>query len=368
MLETLNRVDLLPPDPPALARRGPYVAGVRTLAVPGSAPERGLTVELWYPAAPGTVPGGGYETLLRDGVTGIVLRGAARRDAPVAVGDWPLVILSHGYPGNRHLMAHLGEALATQGFRVAAPDHPGSTYGDKREFGETLLNRMGDVRAVADGLEAAAYAIVGYSMGGYGALVAAGCGVGPGALARHDAPPPEAYARWQYPEVDPRLKAILPIGPWGGRQGIWEDEGLARLAVPMLMMAGSSDTISGYEEGMLRIFRKAKGAPRWLLTFLGAGHNAAAPIPAPTEAFTPSEALDFLPAEHYRDPVWDTVWMNAVAQHFAHAFLALHLKGDAAMARYMAGDWHGFAPGAEVGLDWQALPGPQGASTVQGAG
>jgi len=34
------------------------------------------------------------------------------------------VIISHGYPGNRFLLSHLAENLASKGFVVAAPDHP----------------------------------------------------------------------------------------------------------------------------------------------------------------------------------------------------------------------------------------------------
>ncbi len=56
---------------------------------------------------------------------------------------------------------------------------------------------------------------------------------------------------------------------------------------------------------------------------------AAAPIPAPAEAHHTSPALDFPPAEHYVDPIWDTVLMNNIAQHIAATFLSRHLKGDA---------------------------------------
>jgi len=199
--------------------------------------------------------------------------------------------------------------------------------------------------------------------------VAGGAGIGPGAIARPDAPDPVAYARWQRPQVDARLAAILPIGPWGGQQGIWDAEGLSGLQVPMLMMAGSEDTVSGYEMGMVRIFREARQSDRMLLTFKGAGHNAAAPTLSPREAFIPSDRLRFLPAEHYCDPVWDTPRMNAVAQHCARAFLGLPLKGEAGMARYLTGDWAGFQPGTAEGLGWEArAPDAQGARTVQGAG
>ena len=65
------------------------------------------------------------------------------RDAApaAAAGGYPLVILSHGYPGNRYLLGHLGENLASKGFVVASIDHPDSTYDDQKAFASTLYNR-----------------------------------------------------------------------------------------------------------------------------------------------------------------------------------------------------------------------------------
>ncbi|MGL4320857.1 MAG: alpha/beta hydrolase family protein [Paracoccaceae bacterium] len=148
-----NRIDLIRPDAPALAARGPHPVGVRTLHLvdPGridvlrmtatSTPryDRPLPVELWYPAPPGTQQGTiTYNTLLRDGHRAIRLHGSAARDAPQAEGAFPLVIISHGYPGNRMLMSHLGENLASKGYVVASIDHTDSTYADKAAFGSTL--------------------------------------------------------------------------------------------------------------------------------------------------------------------------------------------------------------------------------------
>lgn len=79
----------------------------------------------------------------------------------------------------------------------------------------------------------------------------------------------------------------------------------------MLVMAGSADKISRYHTGMLLIFTEAVDSPRHLLTFVNAGHNAAAPDPAPVDAWKPSPHLDFHSCEHCADPVWDTLAMNS---------------------------------------------------------
>lgn len=342
MTSSFNRIDGVAADAPVLAGYGALAVGVRTEALD----YRGLVIEVWYPAdcdTELTKIGGVYDTLLRDGETSIRLYGRAVRDAAALAGDWPLVILSHGYPGNRMLMAHLGETLASRGYLVASIDHSGSTYADKSAFAETLVNRPLDTHFVADHLGAKAYAIIGYSMGGYGALVSGGAAVSVAAVAEHGT----ALAQHLSVRVDPRLRAIIPIGPWGRQVGIWDATGLAGLRVPALIMAGSADEISGYDTGMRKIFDEAPNA--MLLSFDGAGHNAAAPFPAPREAFTPFAGFSFLPAEHYADPVWDTVRMNGVAQHFATAFLGFHLKGDAAMAEYLDG-FAGFSATAAEGL------------------
>ena len=368
----MNRIDQIPADAPELAQPGPYPVGVETLhftnpdqvdvlrSQPGlQRADRPLTVELWYPAQAGTPSGTVYTTLLRDGHGLVRLHGAACRDAVQAVGSFPLVIISHGYPGNRLLMGHLGEKLASHGYVVASLDHTDSTYADKGALASTLVNRPADTayarRVLHDRADCSRTAIIGYSMGGYGALVSGGAAISPEALVMDEAPP---HGLWDFaltPKVDPSLKAIIPIGPWGRHRGLWDGDGMAQLKVPMLVMAGSADDISGYESGMRKIFTEATGVSRHLLTFEGAGHNAAAPYPAPAEAFAPSPHLDFLPAEHYADPVWDTVRMNSIAQHFARAFLDLHLKGETDKAAYLDGSWKGTTPDLRRGLIWESL-------------
>ena len=368
----MNRIDLTRPDAPELAYPGPHPVGVETLHLvnPGQIDmlastdricraDRRLVVELWYPARPGTGEGVPYQTILRDGHGTVVLQGAARRGAVQAAGAFPLVVLSHGYPGNRMLMAHLGEKLASQGYVVASVDHTDSTYADKGPLASTLVNRPLDTgfvkAALAGRADTAAWAIIGYSMGGYGALVSGGAGVAEAALTMEGAPPLGLWDIHRTPQVDPGLKAIVPIGPWGRHRGLWDAAGLAGLRVPMLVMAGSRDDISGYETGTRRIFTEATGVPRHLLTFVNAGHNAAAPYPAPAESWAVWPHLDFVPFDHYADPVWDTLRMNNIAQHFARAFLDLHLKGLTESAAYLDGAFKGFAPDTDRGLIWESL-------------
>ena len=361
-----NRIDGMRPDAPAFAAAGDLVVGVTTLTLtnPGqidivnatadAAPvyDRTLTVEVWYPAAAGTAPGGSYTALLRDGVTSVELLGQAARDAvPLAGAAYPLVILSHGYPGNRFLMSHLGENLASKGYVVASIDHADSTYDDMTAFGSTLVNRPWDQQFVLDqlaGLEgdlgaiidADNTAIIGYSMGGYGALIFAGAGVtalapdfsysAPQRLLDRNMAGSDSLAGL----ADPRLKAVVAFAPWGRNTDFWDAPGLAGIEKPLLLVAGSVDDISMYS-ALRQIFTETTGTTRHLLTFANANHNAGAPIPAPAESYAVSESLGYAPFDHYADPVWDNVRMNNISQHFVSVFLDLHLKGDAAMQPYL---------------------------------
>src|SRR5205085_6928457 len=93
---------------------------------------RTLTLEVWYPAAlsAGQKPGGEYRVITRDPAVMATIYGKAVRDAAPQHSVFPLVIISHGYPGNRFLMSHIGENLASKGFVCVAIDHKDSTYDD----------------------------------------------------------------------------------------------------------------------------------------------------------------------------------------------------------------------------------------------
>jgi predicted dienelactone hydrolase len=382
-----NRIDQVRPDAPELAAHGKFPIGVRTLQFvnPGQLDivrakagepmptyDRPLTVEVWYPAvAPAAPPArrpdglapGEYRVVTRDPRTLVVIQGKALRDAAPDArgGPYPLVIVSHGYPGNRYLLSHLAENLASKGYVVASIDHTDSTYSDQAAFASTLFNRpldqlfvlkamdrlnAGEATDAAGGalkrmVNANSTALIGYSMGGYGAVNAVGGGFTAASAQLAVAPPQGVLARRQTgnPEylasMDPRIKAVIAFAPWGWNAGFWDAAGLAGITTPVFYVAGSVDDVSGYSPGVRNLFEATRRAPRYLLTFENANHNAGAPMPAPAESWAPVPHLPAVPAAHYLDPVWDNVRMNNIAQHFATAFLGKYLRGDAAMDAYL---------------------------------
>ena len=366
-----NRIDVVTPAAPELAAFGPLNVGVRTISVtdknrpdilnikeggPVVRYDRTLTLEVWYPAslAAGQTPGGEYRVITRDPAVMATFYGRAVREAAVLTGaaPYPLVIISHGYPGNRFLMSHIGENLASKGFVAVSIDHKDSTYDDQKSFGSTLYNRPLDQLFVlneidrapgflAGVVDASRTGIIGYSMGGYGVLNVIGGGYSDASATFASAPPNKLLAERgasnpAYQKTrDPRVKAAIAIGPWGMQGGYWDAEGLKGIRTPVMFVAGSADDVSGYEKGTRAIYQAAVNADRYLLTFINANHNAAAPIPAPAEVLASAPTSTLNAYAHYADAVWDTARMNNIFNHFATAFLDVHLKGDVSKQAYL---------------------------------
>ncbi len=390
------------PDAPELAPRGEFKVGVRTIefvnkgqvdvlkSKGGIAPnyDRPIKVEVWYPA---NLHEGTEESIVYDEVMGtsndpkrplipFTFAGRASRDAaPIASnGAFPLIIVSHGYVGSRFLMTYLTENLASKGYVVVAIDHTESTFRDAAGFQSTLLNRSKDIlfvlNQVADlgkvnsknflsGIvDANNTALVGYSMGGYGALNVAGAGYsdasikvfgslsgGSKAIEVRTANNAEYKA-----SLDSRIKAVVAFAPWGMERGIWDSEGLKGLKTPTFFIAGSQDDISGYEKGIKAIYTGAINANRYMLTYMNARHNVA-PNPAPAESLKVGLHID----EYYRyaEPSWDSRRTNNINQHFITAFLGIHLKAKE-YGKYLSlkensneKTWTGFKPRSSTGLE-----------------
>jgi dienelactone hydrolase len=398
-----------PADAPELAARGRWGVGVRTIqlvhpsqpdilkfdAATGKAPatDRALTVEIWYPA---TIPPGKEERVVyesampgaasADTPTKFSIYGKALRDAPAATGSdapFPLVVVSHGYPGSRTFLTWLTENLASKGYVVAAIDHTDSVFGAQRGFASTLLNRSADQIFTIDELSARSrndadflhglvnperVAVVGYSMGGYGALATAGAGYSrAGGSAR--AIGGGYFDSWL--ADDPRfethrrsaVKAVVAISPWGAQppQNNWDAAGLAGIRIPSLFIVGDHDDVSGYEQGVRKAFDGAVNSERYLLVYENARHNVGG-NPPPPEAL-----VKFTTQTFFDEPVWRKDRIGAINQHFITAFLDLYLKGDASRREYLElptqspdrPAWKGFQARWAVGLQWHRRPGAQ---------
>ena len=388
------------PDAPALAARGNYTVGVRTLEIVNenqldilnSTTEkeafynRDLKIEIWYPAA---LAEGQEEIVIYDQVMGqfgvedrpivpFTFKGRAARDASIVEDEnFPLVVVSHGYTGSRLLMTYLTENLASKGYVVAAIDHKESTFTDAAGFHSTLLNRSKDILFTVDKLITHSeenghflyqriqndnVGIIGYSMGGYGVLNVAGAGYSEAAntffkqmTGGNDAFESVMDGSTSYLQTfDSRIKAVVAFAPWGKNVGAWDSTGLSHLKIPTFLIAGDMDDISGYENGIKSIYEGISGTEAYLLTYKNARHNVAPNPPAPE---TLAKGLHFDEYYRYAEPSWDERRINNINQHFITAFLGSKLKAED-HSKYLNvpeqsndQNWEGFLPRTSTGME-----------------
>ena len=222
------------PAPPALrdpAARGPYNVALTkmTFERPANADgtPRKLETWIWYPTT-GT-PGDATPVI----------------DAPPATsgGPFPIVIFSHGNGGQPQFHKYFTEHLASWGFIVAAPPHPGDTSADCSPCGASKLvpsarERPADVTLVLDKLIAlkddpsqplgkivdpTRSTLAGHSFGGWTAIFAA---------------------------PDGRFNAVVAMAP--GAPEILLGRG-AKITVPTLILGGDKDEIVN-PAGVRRLF------------------------------------------------------------------------------------------------------------------
>ena len=213
----------------------------------------------------------------------------------------PWLLVMPGLGGDANQFGWLASELAERGWPVVVVQHPGSDGpalkaaldGQKAPPGaETLAVRLADVEAVlaaqrqgvlpvsGDGV-----VLVGHSMGGLSALLAAGLVPEPGlvercrrALDRLPIANPSRLLQCQLPSTGlPELPAppadlrgLVLLNGFGSL--LWPDRGLAPLPVPVLMVGGSLDLVTPPLEEQLRLFLPG-GDPRSRLVLVEGGSH-----------------------------------------------------------------------------------------------
>lgn len=353
-------------DAPELAHLGRFEVGFRTLhlvqhgqsdvlafdATKGQSPpvDRALTVDLWYPAQPragaarvvytASLPSEPPAPAAQFSVPGIAVR-----DARASATRLPLVVVSHGYSNDPAAMTWLTENLASKGYVVAAIHHDDPAITDRTQFALPLMRRPLDIAFVvqtlqhdlaADGLvDPARTALIGYSMGGYGVLTAAGATLDPqgGAVKLVPGDLLLPFARGgalqgTFPVKG--LLAVVAIAPaGGGTMQSWGAEGVRGIAAPLLLIAGDHDQTVDYTSGAHAFFDSARRAHRYLLTFRQGGHSIGL-NPAPD-----SMRQKLWDQDWFEDPVWRKERVNAINAHFITAFLDRFVKGDLSRDAYL---------------------------------
>lgn len=190
---------------------------------------------------------------------------------------FPVIVISHGLGSDRTSFVYLAQQLASYGFAVAVPEHPGSNAeqlrslfsGRANEVAEPneFINRPLDVKYLLDQLQRLdtsnpsfrlnlqQVGIVGQSLGGYTALALAG------ARLNFDRLQTECENRndiWnvslllqcratglpstKYNLQDRRVKAVIAINPIVS--SIFGQTGLGQIRVPVMIVSSGSDTVA----------------------------------------------------------------------------------------------------------------------------
>src|SRR5882724_3281144 len=178
-------------------------------------------------------------------------------------------------------MTWLTENLASKGYVVAAIRHDDPPITDKAKFAQVLTRRPIDVAFVPQTLKGvlarehlidpSRVALIGYSMGGYGVLTAAGATLDPTAPVMKMVPGGllSRYARGgsKRDAVTVKgLRAVIAIAPaGGGGLAAWGARGLGDIHSPLLIIAGNADRTLDYTSGARAIFDNTTNADRYLL-------------------------------------------------------------------------------------------------------
>lgn len=239
---------------------------------------------------------------------------AAMNVAPAA-GRHPVVLISHGTGGSALNHHDTAAALAREGFIVVAAAHPRDNVQDQSGFGgePQLVGRPRHLSVAIDALlahptlgpvaDGERVGVIGYSAGGYTALVIIG-GVpdllslreyfrlNPNDPARRLGPAPAGPAAvvTGAPHADARVKAAILWAPALGPA--FDRAGLARITVPLRIYAAERDELLPSALNASRIASSLPSPPEYVV-LPGAGHFVfLAPCPAALRAQVPAFCED----------------------------------------------------------------------------
>ena len=351
---------------PEFAPRGPYAIGVRTLrlthpnqinlktvseASPRPLHDRELTIEVWYPAQ---IPEDTRQLCSYTDYIGNTggpflepfdFPGRAVRDAePCSNAEpYPVLIITHGFPGSRYLLSNLGENLATKGYIIFSIAHADTTYTDfdpEIALASAMINRTLDERFMIDALkdlnhsgflrgllDTSRVGMIGYSFGGYGLLRTLGVRLNEDALAQFSAYR-DLLTEERACSPDRRLSAAILFAPYGAH--LFDPDSLKNITLPTLWIQGREDSVVPYPP-VHAMFEQTKHSDRYFLTYDLMNHKAAPnPSPLAAQKYSFSDG-----ARRWDDWVWNQWHVNSINFHFVTAFMDALLKGESDKLSYL---------------------------------
>lgn len=267
----------------------------------------------------------------------------------------PVVVISHGLGSDRSSYAYLAQQLASYGFAVAMPEHPGSNAqqlqaliaGTASEITspEEFINRPLDIQYLLDELTVLnqrnpefaqrfnlnQVGVIGHSFGGYTALALAGAVIDFQQLAadcRSDnrlnlslllqcraLELPQPLPNLQ----DDRVKAILAINPFGS--SLLGSSGFASIRIPVMLVGSSSDTITPVLLEQMRPFTWLTAPNRYFVLLEGGTHFSTIDVPGGHA----TEIISLPPEVVGPDPRLAQTYMKELSTAFMQTYLAGNL-------------------------------------------
>jgi len=219
----------------------------------------------------------------------------------------PVVVISHGLGSDRIAFQYLAKHLASYGFAVAVPEHPGSNAqqiqnlvtGRTNELVEPaeFINRPLDIKDLLDyltklsttdpayqgQLDLQRVGVIGQSFGGYTALALAGAGINFAQLENDCQLENETWnlslllqcgarglERNQYNFGDPRIKAAIAINPIAS--SVLGETNLSQIKIPVMLIAGSADTVAPALVEQIQPFTWLTSANKYLVLMNNGTH------------------------------------------------------------------------------------------------
>lgn len=217
---------------------------------------------------------------------------AATEDAAIAIGRFPMLMLSHGNAGTPLALHDLITSLTRKGFVVVAVFHPGDNYKDHSRLG-ALSNLYGRPMQISAAITAALsdpmlspfvddkqVGVIGYSAGGETALILSGAQPELQRLRKYCAERPQdldacktqgelvADREDLTATADPRVRALLLMAPLSlmfGRQTLGD------VHVPTLIYSGDQDQLLAFDKNAGALARKLPERPDYRV-IVGGGH------------------------------------------------------------------------------------------------
>jgi predicted dienelactone hydrolase len=283
----------------------------------------------------------------------------------------PVIVISHGLGSDRSSYAYLAEQLASYGFAVALPEHPGSNAQQLQALisgrasevtaPAEFVNRPLDIKFLLDQLTTLSQTdarfqgrlnlqqvgVVGQSFGGYTALALAGAKINVQQLTtdcRTDTLNLSLLLQCralQLPQpipslADERVKAVIAINPIGS--SLIGETDFGAIHVPVLFVSGSADTIAPALLEQIRPFTWLQTSSKYFLLLVGGTHFST--IDAPE---SDRQDLVHLPPEVVGpDPRLARTYMKALSVAFFSTYIAdnpdYSVYLDAAYVKYLSRD------------------------------